>query len=300
MEHSNLSNWRTAFQRLEGAYSPATMRSYFTDVQAFEAWCEAAGHTMFPASTETVCAFLEDQGRDKAPSTVRRRLYAIRKAHRLLGLPDPTQDEEINLALRRVRRAKPGRRKQAKGLTRSYLDRFLAGQPDTPWGLRNRAMLCLGYELLTRRSELVALRVRDLEEREDGTLRVLIRRAKNDPFGDGRIAFTSAGTARRVADWLAWRGPEILPLFCPIYHGRPVDRALSADTVKRLVKEGAGRAGLDPFEAREFSGHSMRVGAAQDLLRRGFDTAAIMRAGGWSSINVLSRYLAHAEHNVWE
>ena len=70
--------------------------------------------------------------------------------------------------------------------------------------------------------------------------------------------------------------------------------------MKRLVKEGAGLAELDPCEAREFSGHSMRVGAAQDLLRRGFDTAAIMRAGGWNSINVLSRYLAHAEHNVWE
>ena len=133
--------------------------------------------------------------------------------------------------------------------------------------------------------------------REDGTLRVLIRRAKNDPFGEGRIAFTST---RRVADWLAWRGPEIAPLFCPIYHGQPIDRALSPDTMKRLVKEGARGAGLDPCDAREFSGHSMRVGAAQDLLRRGFDTAAIMRAGGWSSINVLSRYLAHAEHNVWE
>lgn len=293
-------HWRTAFQRLEGAYSPATMRSYFSDVEAFEVWCVAAGHTVFPARTETVCAFLEDQGRDKAASTVRRRLYAIRKAHRLLGLNDPTHDEEINLALRRVRRAKPGRPKQAKGLTRAYLDRFLEGQPDTPWGLRNRAMLSLGYELLTRRSELVALRVRDLEEREDGTLRVLIRRAKNDPFGEGRIAFTSARTARRVADWLAWRGPEIAPLFCPIYHGQPIDRALSPDTVKRMVKEGAGLAGLDPKEARDFSGHSMRVGAAQDLLRRGHDTAAIMRAGGWSSINVLSRYLAHAEHNVWE
>ena len=68
----------------------------------------------------------------------------------------------------------------------------------------------------------------------------------------------------------------------------------------RLVKEGADRAGLDPCEARDFSGHSMRVGAAQDLLRRGFDTAAIMRAGGWTSINVLSRYLAYAEHNVWK
>lgn len=82
--------------------------------------------------------------------------------------------------------------------------------------------------------------------------------------------------------------------------GQPIDRALSPDTVKWLVREGAGRAGLDPCDAREFSGHSMRVGVAQDLLRRGFDTAAIMRAGGWSSINVLSRYLAHAEHNVWE
>ena len=155
-------------------------------------------------------------------------------------------------------------------------------------------------KLLTRRSELVALRVDDLEAREDGTLRVLIRRAKNDPFGEGRIAFTSARTARRVADWLAWRGPQIEPLFCPVYHGQPIDRALSPDTVKRMVKEGAGLAGLDPKEARDFSGHSMRVGAAQDLLRRGHDTAAIMRAGGWSSINVLSRYLAYAEHNVWE
>ena len=43
---------------------------------------------------------------------------------------------------------------------------------------------------LTRRSELVALRMNDLEGREGGTLRVLIRRAKNDPFGEGQLAFT--------------------------------------------------------------------------------------------------------------
>lgn len=81
------------------------------------------------------------------------------------------------------------------------------------------------------------------------------------------------------------------PLFCPIYHCQPINRVLSPDTVKRLVKEGAKLADVDPVEAREFSDHSMRVGAAQDLLRRGFDTAAIMRAGGWSSTNVVSRYL---------
>jgi hypothetical protein len=58
-------------------------------------------------------------------------------------------------------------------------------------------------------------------------------------------------------------------------------------------------AGLDISIAKEFSGHSMRVGAAQDLLSAGHDTAAIMRAGGWKSIDVLARYLEHAECNVW-
>jgi hypothetical protein len=42
------------------------------------------------------------------------------------------------------------------------------------------------------------------------------------------------------------------------------------------------------------------VGARQDLLRNGHDTSAIMRPGGWTSVEVLGRYLEAAEHNVWE
>jgi integrase/recombinase XerD len=109
------------------------------------------------------------------PSVVRRRLYANREAHRLLALPDPTWGEDVNLTLRRVRRGKLNRPKQAKGMTRADLDRCLAAQPDNPWGLRNRAMISIGYDLLTRRSELVALQTRDIVFREDDTLRVLGR-----------------------------------------------------------------------------------------------------------------------------
>ena len=295
-----VADWRSEFKRLEGAYAPATMRSYRADVETFENWCVVQGiDRPFPASVETLCQFLEDQGERKAPSTVQRRLYAIRKVHRLLRLPDPTYDEDINLTFRRVRRANAVRPRQAEGLTRQYLDRFLESEPESPWGLRNRAMLSLGYELLTRRSELIALRNSDITLRDDGTLRVLIRRGKADPFGVGRVAFTSVRTAELVRQWLDYRGQDIEWLFCPIYQGKVIDRCLETTTVKRVVKEAAKRCGLRPDQVASFSGHSMRVGAAQDLLRRGFDTAAIMRAGGWKSVNVLARYLEKAEQNVW-
>lgn len=295
----NVPDWRKEFKRLEGAYAPSTMRSYYTDVEIFLHRCEGQNLVSLPASVATVCRFLEEQAPDRAPSTVRRRLYAIRKVHRLLRLDDPTHDEEINLTFRRIRRAKRTRPKQAKGMTRPYLDKFLAVQPDNSWGLRNRAMLLLGYELLTRRSELVALTTNDLEILDDGTIRVIIRRSKADPFGQGRIAFTSQKTANAVQDWLAWRGPDINYLFCPIYRGTAVNRDLSTTTVKRLVKSAAKAAGLETEDIDAFSGHSLRVGAAQDLLCAGYDAAAIMRAGGWKSVNILGRYLEMAEHNVW-
>lgn len=139
----------------------------------------------------------------------------------------------------------------------------------------------------------------DVTLRDDGTLRVLIRRSKSDPYGEGRIAFTSRATAALVEEWLDWRGPAIPWLFCPIYHCKAINRDLSTTTIKRLVKSAATSAGLERDDIGAFSGHSMRVGAAQDLLTMGHDTAAIMRAGGWKSVNVLGRYLEHAEHNVW-
>lgn len=292
-------DWRAEFKRLDGAFAPSTIKSYLTDVRLFIEWCEASGLEPLPAKVETVCAFLEEEAKVLCPSSVRRRLYAIRKVHRLLRLPDPTWDEAISITLRRVRRGKLNRPKQAKGMTRDYLQRCLEVQPDDPWGLRNRAMISLGYDLLTRRSELVALRTDDIEMRGDGTLRVLIRRSKADPFGMGRIGFSSKRSATLVQQWLDWRGPDIDPLFCGIYQEKAINRPLGTTKVKLIIKEAVAAAGLPPEDVAAFSGHSLRVGAAQDLLCAGFDTAAIMRAGGWKSVNVLGRYLELAEHNVW-
>lgn len=296
----NKQDWRTHFFRLEGAFSPSTMRGYLADVEHFEAWCCREGVEPFPAQVETLCRYVTEDGAVSAHSTVKRRICALRKIHRLLGLPDPTGEEEINIALRRVRRAKLTRPRQAMGITATTLEALLAVQPETPWGMRDAAMLSVGYDLLTRRSELVALQSDDIIERGGGTYRVTIRRSKSDPFGLGRVAFTSKRTASLIDRWLDWRGDGITPLFCGIYHGKPIDRALEATFVKRLIKTSARAAGFSPEEVDALSGHSLRVGGAQELLMRGHDTVAIMRAGGWKSVDVLARYLELAEHNVWE
>ncbi|RDV01462.1 hypothetical protein DXH95_14295 [Sphingorhabdus pulchriflava] len=296
---SNLYDWRKEFKRLEGAYAPATIKAYYTDLSDFENWCVVHALQAFPATPLTTSMYLESMMPSHSVSTIQRRMYAISRSHKLLRLPDPTRDEDVHLAMRRIMRSKRCRPKQAKGLTKEYLEKFLEVQPDNPWGIRNRAIISLGYDILARRSELVALMSDDIEERRDGTLRLIIRRGKTDPFGMGRLAFTSKRTAQLVADWLEWRGAWIEPLFCGIYQGRAINRALGPDTIKLIVKNTARDCGLAKIETDAFSAHSLRVGAAQDLLRNGHDTAAIMRAGGWKSVDVMARYLEFAEHNVW-
>lgn len=293
-------DWRSNFKRLDGAYAPATIRGYKADFEAFAKWCACRNIDPIPADHASIIGFLEEEAPLRAINTLERRLYAIRRVHKLLALADPTDDANVRLALRRIKRSKFARPKQAKGLTSAYLKRFLEVQPDTLIGLRNRAMLALGYELLTRRSELVALRVEDLEFRDDGTIKVIIRRSKADPFGHGRLAFTSKPTAEFVKEWLRQRAVDTEVLFCPVYHGKAIDRAITDMTVRRVLSETAERAGFPPDEARLFSGHSMRVGAAQDLLCLGYDGIAIMKAGGWKSSQTLLRYIEAAEQNVWQ
>jgi integrase/recombinase XerD len=294
-----MKDWRDNFKRLEGAYAPATIRGYRADFEAFVKWCAGQDVCPIPAEQRAIITFLESEAPIRSMNTIERRLYAIRRVHKLLGYGDPTDDEDVRLAFRRVKRSKFARPKQAKGLTSTYLKRFLEAQPDTLIGLRNRAMISVGYELLTRRSELVALRVEDLEFRRDGTVKAIIRRSKADPFGHGRLAFTSRETADLVREWLNRRDVDTEMLFCPVYHGKAIDRAVTDMTVRRVLSSAAERAGIPPEQAKLFSGHSMRVGAAQDLLCLGYDSLAIMKAGGWKSQQTLLRYIEEAEHNVW-
>jgi len=295
----DLTAWHKSLDRLSGAYSEHTLKGYEVDFRLFLRWCVARRLPPLPATPITVAAYLGDRMDALKPSTLKRRLSGIRKIHRLYELPDPTDHFEVDLALRRARRRKPQRPSQALGVTAAVRDRLLAVCGDDVVGLRDRVLITVGFDTLCRRGELVALAAEDLEPNAFGNLSILVKRAKNDPYGAGRIAHLTAATVRLVEQWLEVAAIDRGPLLRPVYREHAVPRYLNAAVVGRILKKLAERAGLDAKDVARVSGHSLRVGAAQQLTLNGVQILPIMRAGGWRSFNVVARYVENVEMDVW-
>ena len=190
------------FIKLDGAYAPNTIKSYYADVTHFVDWCDAKGVPAFPLDDCVLVDFIEAHQFALKYATVRRKLAAFRRINRLLGCPDAVHSQEFHLALRRMRRGQSAERRQARGINEDLLLRMIAAQPRTLTGIRNRALLSLGYDFLARRSELTALEVGDIKFSEGGGLRAVIRRGKGDQFGRGRLVYGSRRSAKHLRAWL--------------------------------------------------------------------------------------------------
>jgi integrase/recombinase XerD len=285
-----------AFERLEGAYSNGTIRAYRTDIAIFTAWCASTSHKPLPASPDTVAAFISNEAaRGCSAATLKRRIAAIRKIHQLLKMENPTVDEEVNLARRRAFRANPLRPRQALGLTKELKKTLVAACPDTLAGKRDRAMIALGYDTLCRRSELVALRLEDITTFADRGAQILIRRSKNDPYGQGRQGYISPETIKLLNYWLKAATIKDGYLFRSVRGAIISENPLHPYSVNRILKKMASACSLPEKTVRDLSGHSMRVGAAQDMITSGMSILPIMRAGGWKSMNVVARYVEHTD-----
>lgn len=289
-------DWNAAIDRLEGAYAPGTLRAYRRDFAFFEEWCHNEGLQPLPAAPETIAAFVEFSAQSIRPHTIKRRLKAIRKVHRLLRLPNPCDDEDVLIALRRCFRAKGRRQRQALGMTRDIKEKLIAAcDTQSLQGLRNRALINLAYDLLCRRSELVALQVEDLEWCDDGGITLLVRRTKSDPLGDGRLAYASPETADCLRAWLTAAKIDSGPLFRGIRNGEAHYTRMSPGSVGLILKTVARDAGLPDATIAGLSGHSARVGAAQDLACDGANLLVIMTAGRWKSVATVARYIEEAQ-----
>ena len=288
-------------ERLEGAYAPNTLRSYYVDATAFVDWCEEQNIEAFPITSATLSDYIEFMKLTLQYSTIRRRISSLRRVNTLLGFQDKTQTEKIYLAIRRLKREKLSEQRQAVGINHDLLIKMIAAQPETLAGIRNRALLSFGYDFLGRRSELVGLKTKDIQFKNDGTLQGTIRKSKTDQYGRGRLVFGSERSAKLLRKWLRHKPLNIQPIFCAINHGHCVNRPICDRNVNDVIKRGVIKVkGCERPSDLEVSGHSLRVGAAQDLLIKGYDLAAIMRAGGWSNPSTVSRYLRFSQHNIWK
>lgn len=279
-------------KKLDGAYAPNTLRAYRADMQEFIRFCANKPFEALPAQPETVATFLLDTlNQGIKSSTVKRKVSSISAVHRLLSLPDPTKHPEVRITQRKIYRQLGTRFGQAYPVTRTMLEKMLSVCGPDLHGLRDRALLLTAYESMRRRSELVALRIEDIEWGADNSAFILLRRSKTDQAGQGKWIQPSASAGQALEAWLAAANLEFGFIFLGVRANDEVTQSLCKSRVSRIYKLLAKKAGIDAEIIHQISGHSMRVGAAQDQLVQGATLPQIMVKGGWSKPDTVIRYV---------
>jgi len=272
--------------------SEATMRVYANVWRSFSSWCDLHGLDAMPATPETVVAYIVERAETLRPQTIKKHLAAISQAHKLAGVESPVQSEAVRLVMQGLRRTKGTGSNPKKALRVSHLKAMVAALPDNQVGIRDRAILLLGFIAGMRRSELVGLDVADLVFEAEGIV-VTIRRSKRDQEGRGRKIPVPRGKhdetcpVRAVQHWLEVSGIENGPIFVRLDRAGPRNR-LSDRSVALVVKRAASRSGLDPTL---FSGHSLRRGLATEAAQAGATERSIAKITGHRSMLVLRSYI---------
>jgi len=252
---------------------------------------------------EAVEAFIHDMATRKAPATVRRYVSSIATMHEAAALHNPVTDPitgkyrlPIQLALRTMHRAKGRRQKQVKGLTFDIRSRLLEKlDPATVKGLRDRALITVAYDTGLRRSELVALDLADLHAAPDGLATLLLRKSKTDQEGEGAPVLIATDTLEYLQAWIESSAITEGALFRSIKKSGTIQARLTDQSVRLILKDRARHSGLPASIVEKLSGHSPRVGLAQDMTASGLDLPAIMQAGRWKSPQMVSRYTEHLQ-----
>ena len=272
------------------AFSSNTERAMKSDLAIYAEWCAAQGETALPARPETLAAFVDAMAEIRAPATVRRYVSSIAVAHRAAGCAGTLKGPPVRLALQRMHRAKGRRQDQAHAMTWPLRQRLIAAAGERPIDVRNRALLAVAYDAMLRRAELTALQATDLLEEMDGGATLLVRRGKTDAEGKGEVVYLARDTVALVRAWLALSGIGDGRLFRSVGRGGKLGERLDPSQVPRIFKAMARDAGLPAAVVDGLSGHSARVGAAQDMIAAGIELPAILQAGRWKSTAMVNRY----------
>ena len=282
-------------EKIDGAYAPATIRAYKANFEQFIHFCEDGFISPLPAEPQDVARYISKlTGSGLKSSSIRISIAAISSIHKLNSLEDPTQHPSVKIESRRMHRTLGRYSQQAFGITAPILEKMLCATSNNIRGIRNRALLLLAYDSMCRRSELVSLRITDIkrDELENCTqMKVRLRKSKTDQELQGRWIFLTQRSADALSLWLSQAKLKDGFLFRGINNAIDITQELKSSQINRIYKRLAKDANLPKEIIDHISGHSMRVGAAQDLLRSGASMPMIMNKGRWSKTDTVMRYL---------
>jgi site-specific recombinase XerD len=288
-------------KKIDGAYADSTIRAYYADMRDLIHFCEKRGTIGLPITGEDLCiyiAHLTQSGRTSA--SIRRVMAGVATIHKLNRFEDPTKDPDVLLEMRRMHRKLGRYSKQALGITSDILEKMIQASEAGNRGSRDRALLLLAYDSLCRRSELVDLRIEDIQvtlKNGKEQMSILIRKSKTDQFAVGKRIFVTTRTQAAIKEWLErLRNPKSGILYRGVNRAQRIVEPLKPGQINRIYKRLAKLAELDEEMIGQISGHSLRVGHAQDMVNAGDSLPMIMSKGRWSKTDTVMRYVEHMQY----
>ena len=275
--------------KFDGAFAKNTIRAYRSDFIQYQTWCSQNKLKPIPATADTIAVYVDHLSNISKSATIRRRINSLGTILKLSKKHDPTKEPEVVLALKRMHRKIGRAQEQAAPLTKILLNQLLANCDNSIRGIRNQALLRLGYETMRRRSELCAFKFEDICKGANRKPAIKLNFSKTDQFGTGKILPISQELFDLLGKWRSMISDEGYILRSINRHGH-FGNNLHPASVSTLLKALQKDLKIDSDE-QPLSGHSFRVGAALDLLEQGEPLEKIMLRGGWQADSTAMKYL---------
>lgn len=282
------------------AKAPATLKAYRIDWRDFESWCREHNLPSVPSTPETVALYITDRASTLASGTITRRLTSITKAHQAAGFtnsPATTRHFVVGETLKGIRRTIGTAQHGKDPLLSADIRRIVAARREDLLGLRDSALVLVGFAGGFRRSEL-GIHICDLKFSADGVV-VSVRRSKTDQEGAGREVGLPFGAnqdscpVRSLRQWLATSGISDGPVFRSVgRYGHVAPRGLHKDSIGKLLKRAVARAGMN---VDLLGGHSLRAGCVTQAAMNGVREFVIMKQTGHKTVATLRRYIRSGE-----
>jgi len=278
------------YLRASGAEN--TRRAYRSDVEHFLRW-----GAQIPASPETVAEYIAHHAEQLSPFTLARRLVALAQAHKFAEFENPCSSQLVKATIRGIRRVRGLAQRQADPILREDLLLMLDLLPNSTRGIRDRALLLVGFCGAFRRGEIAAMRFDDVRFVPEG-LTICLPRSKTDQEGKGRLIAipwgrSKACAVRSLKAWIDHAGIGSGAIFRRINKGGKVlsDRVCGS-SVAQIIKEHAACAGLN---VEKISGHSLRAGLVTSAAKSGVSSWKIRQQTGHKSDAMLERYIRDSD-----